>query len=624
MKKIIRHILAPAALFCIVSSATSCLNSYLDKSPDSGLTEEEIFTKYKNFKSYFDGVYDGEETKLKGYYPLQFTFNAHKFTIDALTDICDMGRQANDAKGKQGDGQVVRSEVGYQKGSGKETGKAYYAWKIIRKCNKTIEQIDNLQDAEETDKEDLLAQAYFIRAYVNFEVFRFFGAVPYVDKVLGADDEWDLPAIGDYEFLSRVADDFQSAADHFEKAGKMRRDPSGNLNASDQNRPSGCAALAMKGRALLYAASPLSNPDNDKTRWEAAAKANWEALEAALENGYELLPFSKYTSNYYGTKHTNEQLWGVYSGALKCSHSSLNTLVPYAFTGGSTNSGRCPTQNFVDKFETIDGYALNTEAQRKTATDAGSYNEQNPFVRRDPRFDNAVLYNQKPCTVYSINSGKSAPASLYVNEDGTVPTASLIKKRDGATDGVSETFYYEVKSLGGPYASGGSYVVTMTDPVIRLAELYLNYAEAVFEFGGSSSSTLDGANLTSVGALNKVRNRVGMPDVRSEYCTDAETYRSRIKNERTVELCFEGDHYYCDIRRWTDAPALGRSTLYGMRAVKLNDGYDASLYPTGFRYERFALPSTRQIAWKNDGMYYVPFSSTDLVKMKNYIPKMSW
>ena len=107
------------------------------------------------------------------------------------------------------------------------------------------------------------------------------------------------------------------------------------------------------------------------------------------------------------------------------------------------------------------------------------------------------------------------------------------------------------------------------------------------------------------------------------YTTDKDALRPRIKNERTVELCFEGYHYFCDIRRWKDAPSIHRTRLTGMRVTKLKAGATAQ-YPTGFRYERFELPSNRQIAWKNDGMYYVQFQTSDLLKMKNYVPNEAW
>ncbi len=607
------------ALFAIALSASSCLNSYLDRSPDSDLDEEAVFTKYKNFNKYFSAIYGGTQTKIRPYSPLLWNLNSGKIATDALTDICDPARDNPAHKIKMGDGSQAITQFGYNTTDDKESGKLVYAWKIMRICNKTIEKIDMLQDATETEKEDMLAQAYFIRAYVNFDIFCYYGAVPYVDKVLGADDEWDLSAPGEYEFLLKVADDFQAAADHFKAAGKMRRDSDGRLQASepDQSRPSGVAALALKGRALMYAASPLNNPGGDKTRWEAAAEANWNALQTALEYNYELLPFSEITKNFHDAKHTNEHLWSRAYGSFRYNHSTLQSIVPGVFCKGNSqdqNVGRCPTQNFVDKFETIDGYALNTEAQRQIATDNGSYYEQNPYVKRDPRLDLSVVYNQKKVADFST------PASMYIDEDGNRGDWMKYKTRDNS----SRTYYWECKTLGGPYADASSHFIYIVDPVIRLAEVYLNYAECAFEATGSADGTAPGASLSSVGALNVIRNRAGMPNVRSEYLAQEETYRSRIKNERTIELCFEGNHYYLDIRRWKDAPELGRSKLYGMRATKLNPGYDASVYPTGFRYERFALEDGRQIVWKNDGMYYIRFRQSDLNKMKNYTPKQEW
>lgn len=621
MRKIIEKLLVSAALVSMASTVTSCLNAYLDRSPDSGLSEEKVFSKYQNFKSFFYAAYNGTDSKLTAFHPLTFAFNNQKFTFEGITDMCDMARLTQSQIIKMGGGQNAIGVVGYNKGvAGKEAAKVTYAWKIIRICNMTIEKINMLQDATEQQKEDLLGQAYFVRAYVNFEIFRLYGAVPYVDKVLGADDEWDLASPGEKEFLYKVADDFQMAAEHFEKAGLMRRDPvsgAGHLAAPDQDKPNGVAALAMKGRALLYAASPLNNPDNDKSIWEEAAAANLVAITVALDNGFRLLPLDEYSKNFNGTTYSDEQLWGYSAGTMQFRNNRLQSFVGYVFSKDAYSSAQCPTQNFVDKFETRDGYALSTEALRSVAEAAGSYSEQNPFVNRDPRFDITVVYNQK-----DISAGGYGKASLYVKEDGSLPSGSLLQKKSGSSDGVTETYYYECKRIGGPYQM--TQTITLTDPIIRLGELYLNYAEAAFEAYGGPDGKAPGASLTSVEALNVIRNRAGMPDVRTEYLANAETYRERIKNERTIELCFEGYHYYCDIRRWKDAPEIGRSTLYGMRATKLNPGYDSAKYPTGFRYDRFELPADRQISWKNDGMYYIQFRNSDLVKMKNYTPKMAW
>ena len=592
--------------------ATSCLNEYLDKAPDSGLDKEEVFSKYENFRSFLYAVYDGSEFRIKAHYPMTFHGSSQKFTMEALTDMCDMTRIQLTQPVKQGDGSQAKWVIGYNTNTKDKVAKVPYSWKAIRVCNLAIENIDMLQDATPQQKEDLLAQAYFVRAYCHFELFRLYGSLPYLDKALGSDDEWDLPRLSDYDYCKKCADDFQTAADHFKAAGLMRRDPAsgaGNLAAPDQDKPNGVAALAMKGRVLLYAASPLSNPENDKTKWEEAAIANAAALKAALDEGYYLLESSQYTNNFWGVKYTNEQLWAYSTGQVtRYSAENIQAFIPSCFSANSYNSGQCPTQNFVDKFETREGYPLNTEEQRAVATAAGAYNEQDPYKNRDPRFDFVVIYNQKPIQGYGN-------AAIYLKEDGSTSGTLL----DDSNGSVSATFYYEQKRTG-PLSQKGQTDVMLTDPIIRLAEVYLNYAEAANEAYGPDGMA-PGCDMTALQALNKIRERVNMPPVRQEYTGSTEALRPRIKNERAVELCFEGYHYYCDIRRWKDAPEIGRSRLYGMRATKTAV---SSQYPTGFRYERFELPSNRQISWKNDGMYYIQFQDSDLLKMKNYVPNMAW
>jgi hypothetical protein len=142
----------------------------------------------------------------------------------------------------------------------------------------------------------------------------------------------------------------------------------------------------------------------------------------------------------------------------------------------------------------------------------------------------------------------------------------------------------------------------------------LNYAEAANEAYGAGGKAPNAA-LTALQAVNVIRARAGMPDVRAEFTGSKETLRVRIKNERIVELCFEGFHYYCDIRRWKDAPELMSGTLYGIRAVKQSDA--------SFTYTRVPLDADRQVAWKN-AMYYLPFRLSDLEKLGNYVPNESW
>lgn len=79
-------------LAAVAAGSTSCLNEYLDKAPDAGLDEKEVFSKYANFKSYFNAVYNGSNFNIKAHYPLWFAGNNQKYTMEGLTDMCDMTR----------------------------------------------------------------------------------------------------------------------------------------------------------------------------------------------------------------------------------------------------------------------------------------------------------------------------------------------------------------------------------------------------------------------------------------------------------------------------------------------------------------------------------------------------
>lgn len=600
-----------AGTLCCLSS---CLNSYLDVSADQGLSEEEVFSNYDNFLAYFQEVYEGSNFNMKCHYPLFYMQNGGKFSTEECTDMCDGARDLERAPDiKLGNGTRATNTILYTTPT---QALIPYTYPCVRVANMTILHIDDLQDATPQERDDLLAQAYFVRAFTQFDVFRFCGKLPYIDHVLSGDDEWDLPQDSERDFLMKCADDFQRAADLFEAADMMRRDKNYDLSDSWQYKPNGVTALAMKSRCLLYLASPLFNVEGDESLWKLAADESWKALQAALGNGYALLPASQYTNNWYGVKYTNEQLWGYSTGRpIACDVTAAQCFVPYCFSGSKYSNANCPTQNFVDMFETADGYALNTEEDRARATAAGSYYEQNPFANRDPRFDIDILYNQRQFSGYGN-------ASLYVDENGDIPSGSLVEHFPGASDGQTQTYYIMIKRTGN-LSQRGSPTMILTDPIIRLAELYLNYAEAANEWGGPDWRS-DGADLSALDAVNVIRNRIGQCNVRSEYTADKDTFRERVKNERVIELCWEGFHYYLDIRRWKDAPERYRTTLYGMRPQKLPAGYDASVYPTGFSYTRFALPARRQILWKNDGMYFLQLSADDLKKMSNYVPYESW
>jgi len=588
---------------------TSCLEEYLDKTPESGLTEAEVFAKYENTKKYFNYVFNNifltSELGVSGDGNLDY---------DAFTDFCDAGRVAN----------CQQFKIGSMGDNNPFTATFYnnislngVLFSNIRICNNFLQNVKKLTDGKQEDIDDLIAQAHFVRAFCHFELFRFWGAMPYITNVIGPDDQWDIPRLSKRETMLHVAADMDTAYTYFEKAGKMRRDAlpgqTGHLNAPDQNRPNGVTAKAYKARALLYAASPLNSELGIGIEdWKAAAIANWEAIQIAEQYGYALLSAADYKKNYNGTSYTNEMLWGDYRGTISYSNNRNKALMNGVFANSKTsNSGICPTQGTVDLWETKWGDPLNTQANRDAATALGHYNEQDPFVNRDPRFYIDIIYNTAPIPGY-------VTAKIYFEVVGGVPKFSELI--DPTYAGITRTGYYMGKIWGGGSVKN-NISPQYTCSMIRLGELYLNYAEATNE-GYGPNTPAPGATMTAVQAINKIRGRWPASDlapVQSQFTTSTDAFRPRIKNERKVELSFEG-HYFFDIRRWKDAPVTMAGPLMGNIAEKVAV---SATYPTGYKYTRLPLSDDRQSSWI-DARYYLPFRTADYYKMKNFDPGIVW
>jgi len=602
--------------------STSCFNEYLDVAPEAGLTEEDVFTKYNNFKSFFDRVYEGQKKfgnnnrdyNIKTAYPLYFAFWDQKYSWWAMTDLVDQGRYMESQAIKNGTiGGIVRKFI--NDGNRRPILESMFG--VIRICNIALSKLDQIQDASPDEILDLEAQAHFVRAFAHLELFRVWGPMPYLTKALGTDDPWDMPRLSKWETATMIANDFDTAANLFSKATDiplMRRDnPNpgpGHLEHPDIWRPNGATALAFKGRTLLYRASPLNN-EKGVEDWKEATDANWKAIKTATDLGYKLLPFSEYTTNFIGARNTDEALWSWSAGNQRYNSGSMKFEISGPMSGSKgSNSGSCPTQNTIDKFETIWGDPLNTENDRSQAVAAGHYVEQNPYENRDPRFYVNVIYNGAPIPGYNTAKIYYDPVSGQYSD---LLNPSYL--------GRSRTGYYSRKWWGGQSVKNKSLRPLTSDPLIRMAELYLNFAEAANRAYGPTTVP-PGAEMSALDAINLVRDRVGMPPVQAQFTSSTEAFEPRIRNERTVELIMEG-HYYQDIRRWMIAPETMSQTLMGMNVEKLAPGYDENEYPTGFKYTRVPLPSDRQVSWK-DEMYYFPFLPDDMFKMSLFEANPSW
>jgi hypothetical protein len=595
--------------------STSCLKEYLDKAPESGLTDEIVFTKYANFKAFFDACYDGRRYYSNGWRdtwnyktccPLYIDCWDQKYCINSTTDACDQGRYMEGQAWKSGNmSETIVSKLCYDGSRRPILGACF---DDIRICNIAIRNVDRIKDCSEDVKNDFLGQAYFLRGFYHWTLFRFWGPMPYLDYVMGPYDKtWDLARMPKNEYIHRIVQDWDSAYYFFELCDKVRRDPVGSLNytAYEMHRPNGMAAKAFKSRALLYAASPLNNK-NGQADWVEAAAAAWDAIQVAEAHGVEILPLTDPSKNdrhlnYYGADVCKESIW-------------TRTLGTQTWNwGGGSGAIATMTQNFVDKYETKNGWPLNTDADRAAAVAAGEYNEKQIFKNRDPRFYEDIIYNGSPAPGWGGGTqGPINTAPIFM--DGATPSDLLTTAFNGRTyTGYACRKYWANNSTKQQGVS-----TIWADVLSRLSELYLNYGEAVNEAYGPNG-TAPGSSMTAIAAINKIRTKSGMPNVLAQFTGSTDAFRPRIQNERNVELAWEGQHYYDDIRRWMQLPQVMGSTLYAIIPQKTSD----PSYPDGFIYTRTKLPADRQPAWE-EGMYYLPFLNADALKMKNFVSNPVW
>lgn len=394
-------------------------------------------------------------------------------------------------------------------------------------------------------------EAHIARAYYYSELIKRYGAVPLINNVFepGASNTTQQSSYEEVvNFIVSEIDQYKdSVAPNWRVAGYQDQD----------GRFTKGAALAIKSRTLLYAASPLQNPGNDVAKWERAAAAARDLLQAT-ELDYALHT-GDYRQYFTGNNALNsrETIFAVRRAAGN--QPEVNNY-PIATPGG--NSGIAPSHNLVEAYDYI-----------------GAPDASNPYANRDPRLAATIVTNG------STWNGRIIDQSPGGSDDLTRPNTSA-------------TGYYLKKFLTDQLNLTQGGTAQHNWIIFRLAEIYLNYAEAMNEAYGPDA-TPAGYTLSARQALQQIRNRASaqLPVITT---ASKDEFRAAVKKERRVELAFE-DHRYWDLLRWKDAETVLNQAITGVTVTKNPDN--------SFNYQEVNVAERR---FRAPAMYLYPFSQTEL------------
>ena len=393
------------------------------------------------------------------------------------------------------------------------------------------------------------AEAHVARAYYYAELAKMYGGVPIVHSHI---DDGTMIRRSTYdEVVDYIVNEIDTYKDSLAVDWKKFTDREGRFTLG--------VALAIKARVLLYAASPLHNPDNDPAKWEAAAAAANDLI-THKDLSYSLA--DSYGNFFIGANPLNSPE-SIYIVRRSQSNNMEKSNYPIATQGGK--SGATPTHNLVAAYEYI-----------------GTPDPSNPYANRDPRLAASIVTN------------------------GSTWNGRVIDQAAGGTDDMananaSKTGYYLKKFLTDNLNLTQGQVAQHNWVAYRWGEVLLNYAEAMNEAYGPDAVP-SGYTMSARQALQQVRDRASkkLPQV---IASDKDSFRDVVKHERRVELAFE-DHRYWDLLRWKDAMDVLNKPVLGVEISREGQEWNYKVVEV----------ATRTFYEKN---YYLPFLRSEIENSNN-------
>ena len=523
----------------------SCKKDFLQKDTGVELSNEDVFTSYSYTLGWADNSYSfliNDYAYFNG-----FQGNSSEFSdesIDASNSSVALVNKGLMLDPNAGDMSSIYSKM----------------YRGIFNVNTFLANYQRVPSAANGGLDVIKAEQFFLRSFFYFELWKRWGDVIIVDHPLGIFENQDLPRTDKGEVLNFILNDLDSSISIFTRKSMLTR------TGSAYGRASLTTAMALKSRVLLYAASPRFNTTNDIDLWQAAADVSAALL--SLSDSKSLFSLEPKYGNLLTTPQSTEYIMIQNRPARSFSNNSFlyNFIVPSSSGGFGTFN---PTENHAELYEMSNGLPI---------TDPLSgYDSTNPFLNRDPRFYNNLIYNGMTWQKRTIAMWDASSGTDYNSANNfTTRTGFYCKK-----------FWPEVYKAGSTGTSIINYIY------FRYGELLLNYAEALNEAQGPTFEVYN--------AINQIRTRAKMPDLPAGLSQDS--MRSRIHNERAVELAFE-EHRWWDILRWKQGAQIVAQPMKRINVSNAQAPYSYSVVNLPTQYQKVFY----------DKMYFYPIPKVEMQK----------
>ena len=535
-----------ATMFCCMALISSCKKNVLDTTPLNSYSEELVWQDGKLIETFVNNTYR--------VVPHGFNYSMAN-SLSTLTD--ENNARAYSSANIINAGNITPDALGALD-YWNDPQRGFY--KVVTNTNLFFSQIE-ASPIDTALKNRMIGEMRFLRAYAYFRLISFYGGVPLITKPFGLTDDFSVPRNTYQECMTFVLQELDKAAQELPLIH----------SAANMGRVTKGAALALKSRALLYAASPQNNPAKVVAKWQEAA----DAAKAVIDlNQYQL--FADYKTLFLASRIYNSEIIWTRPFNLQVDNENVFVELSQYPNGYGGFAQVHPLQNIVDDYETLNG---------KLPKNDPTYNPQNPYINRDPRFYASILYDGAPFKDRQVET--FLPKGQDSNEGSSSPWNS------------TQTGYYQRKFLDETITNpGGTNIGSTPWTFIRYAEILLNYAEAKFNLGDEA---------TCREYINKIRSRpsVNMPPVTES----GAALLSRLQNERRIELAFE-DHRWFDVRRWKIAPLV--LNIPGKRMAITKDATGKKTYtvvefqPRNFFEKNYLVPIPQYEIAKNPKLIQNP------------------